>query len=200
MKRNIISLLILVTVAGIACKKNPQENPTEDKPPKEKKWTVITIAGNGLAYFADGPALTAEFRAPLDVAVTADGTIYVADAINHRIRKITNGQVTTFAGIGIQDTTSGNGAAAGFAFPSYLAMDMAGNIYTLDVEDPRVRKISPAAFVSVVAGSGANGFADGRADTAQFGKECLGIVTDGQGNIYVLDWKNRRIRKISITG
>jgi serine/threonine-protein kinase len=63
-----------------------------------------------------------------------------------------------------------------------------------------VRKISPAAFVSVVAGSGATGFADGGVDTAKFEKECSGIDTDEQGNIYVLDWKNRRIRKISITG
>jgi hypothetical protein len=59
----------------------------------------------------------AEFRAPLDVAITSDGTIYVADAINHRIRKISQGQVFTFAGIGVQDTTSGNGTVAGFAFP-----------------------------------------------------------------------------------
>ena len=54
--------------------------------------------------------------------------------------------------------------------------------------------------MSVVAGSGVNGFADGRADTAKFGKECLGLVADESGNIYVVDWKNRRLRMISIDG
>lgn len=208
MKRNLILLLLFITVAGIiACKKYKQEFHPADTPPspadtlpREKKWVVTTIAGDGTPWFADGPALTAKFRAPLDVAVSDDGTIYVADAINHRIRKIAKGQVLTFVGNGTQDTTSGNSSVAGFAFPSYLAIDKSGYLYTLDVEDPRVRKISPAAFTSVVAGNGVNGFADGRADTSKFGKECSGIVTDGQGNIYVMDWKNRRIRKISIDG
>lgn len=209
MKRNLILSLLFITVAGsIACKRYKQEYlpvDTPQPPPAdtllhEKKWIVITVAGNGEAFFADGPALTAKFRAPQDVVVTVDGTIYVADAINHRIREIAEGQVSTFAGNGIQDTASGNGAAAGFAFPNYIATDTEGNLYTLDIEDPRVRKISAAAFVSVVAGSGVNGFADGRADTAKFGKECSGIATDEQGNIYISDWKNRRIRKISIDG
>lgn len=201
MKPNITLLPLLIAIAAnIGCSRSNQSLPPKIIPSSEKKWIVTTIAGNGLAYFADGPALMAEFRAPLDVAITSDGTIYVADAINHRIRKISQGQVSTFAGIGVQDTTSGNGSVAGFAFPSYLALDRNENLYTLDVEDPRVRKISPGAFVSVVAGNGLNGFADGRSDTAQFGKECAGIAIDDQGNIYVSDWKSRRIRKISITG
>ena len=193
-------VFVLVLSLSSSCKKNKQENPPVDPPPHEKKWVVTTVAGNGLAYFADGPALMAAFRAPLDVAVGDDGTIYVADAINHRIRKISDGLVSTFAGIGIQDTTSGRATVAGFAFPSYLVFDTIGNLYTLDVEDPRVRKISSSGFVSVVAGSGVDGFADGRADTAKFGKECLGIVADESGNIYVVDWKNRRLRMISIDG
>lgn len=193
-------VFVLVLSASTSCKKNKQEDPPVDPAPHEKKWVVTTVAGNGLAYFADGPALMAAFRAPLDVAVGEDGTIYVADAINHRIRKISDGLVSTFAGVGIQDTTSGRATVAGFAFPSYLAFDTVGNLYTLDVEDPRVRKISSSGFVSVVAGSGVNGFADGRADTAKFGKECLGVVADESGNIYVVDWRNRRLRMISIDG
>jgi sugar lactone lactonase YvrE len=200
MKRKCIFLLFPIVVCVTACKKSDQLSPPKIIPSPEKKWIVTTVAGNGLAYFANGPALMAEFRAPLDVAIADDGTIYVADAINHRIRKIASGQVSTFAGIGVQDTTSGSGNVAGFAFPSYIALDRDQNLYTLDVEDPRVRKISPAAFVSVVAGNGVNGFVDGRSDTAQFGKECAGITIDEQGNIYVSDWKSRRIRKISNTG
>ena len=125
MMRIYFIVFVLVLSASTSCKKNKQEDPPVDPAPHEKKWVVTTVAGNGLAYFADGPALMAAFRAPLDVAVGEDGTIYVADAINHRIRKISDGLVSTFAGVGIQDTTSGRATVAGFAFPSYLAFDTA---------------------------------------------------------------------------
>jgi NHL repeat len=198
MTRNLILFLLFVTVAGIACKKY-KSNPPEITPPAERKWVVTTVAGDGSASFANGPALMAKFRVPLDVAVTADGIIYVADALNHRIRKIAGGQVSTFAGFDRQDTTSGIGTAAGFAHPIQIVSDINGNLYTLDVNDFRVRKITPAALVTVAAGSGVRGFADGRADTAKFG-ESFGIVTDNEGNIYVSDWENKRIRKISVSG
>jgi len=195
-------LVAVMLTTVISCKKNNHEDrsPTQlpPVPATEKKWIVTTVAGNGAPFFADGPVLMARFRAPQDVAVTADG-IYVADGLNHRIRKIAGGEVTTFAGFGRQDTTSGIGTAAGFACPLQIVSDMTGNLYTLDVNDFRVRKITPAALVTVVAGNGVRGFADGRADTAKFG-ESVGIVADEQENIYVSDWENRRIRKISITG
>lgn len=196
MKVTSILFLVVLPVIGITCKKTTSTVAFT----KGKDWIVTTIAGDGMASFANGPNLTAEFRAPLDLVITADGIIYVSDAINHRIRKIEQGQVSTFVGTGVEDTTSGNSTIAGFAFPSYLTLDAMNNLYTLDVQDPRVRKISPDGFVSVVAGNGVNGFADGRADTSQFGIECSGIARDGEGNIYVLDWRNRRIRKISATG
>jgi len=187
--------VLLIIVYGICCKKNPSDN----TPPKEKKWMVSTVAGDGSPYFADGPALMAKFRAPQDIVVTPDGILYVADALNHRIRKIAEGQGSTFAGFDMQDTTSGVGTAAGFAHPIQVVSDVIGNLYTLDVNDFRVRKITPAALVPVAAGSGVRGFADGRADTTKFG-ESLGIVTDNEGNIYVSAWENKRIRKISVSG
>ena len=136
----------------------------------------------------------------MDVAVAEDGTIYVADALSHRIRKITGGQVTTFAGSDTSDTTNGPGVAAGFKLPDALTIDNNGNLYTLDIDDPRVRKISPGGFVTRYAGTGVEGFADGRADVAQFGEETSGIASDDQGNIYISDFDNKRIRKISGTG
>jgi sugar lactone lactonase YvrE len=199
MKQNLFISLVLLISALPACKKYNNLPPAGDKPPGEKKWIVTTVAGNGAALFADGPAATAEFNAPQDVVVSDFGVIYVADAINHRIRKIMTGQVSSFAGSGIQDTTGGIGTGAGFAHPIRLALDAAGNIYTLDVNDFRVRKITPAAVVTVVAGSGVRGFKDGGADVAEFG-ESLGIAVDQQGNIYVSDWENKRIRKISTSG
>ena len=163
------------------------------------KIVVTTVAGEGIAAFRDGPALTSRFRAPQDVAVTADGILYVADALNHRIRKIAGGLVTTLAGFDREDTISGLGTAAGFALPYQITADATGNLYTLDVHDYRVRKITPAGLVTVVAGNGFRGFADGEVDMAKFG-ESIGIVTDDQGNIYVSDLENYRIRKIDNTG
>jgi hypothetical protein len=74
-----------------------------------RKVVVTTVAGDGTPGFVDGPGTSAKFRMPLDVAVHVDGTIYVADAFNRRIRKISGGLVTTFAGNGNSDTLDGNG-------------------------------------------------------------------------------------------
>jgi len=189
-------LFSLLTIGAISCKKST----LTVESPKEKKWVVTTFAGNGLAVFNDGLNLSASFRAPLDVVVSSNGTIYVADANNHRIRKIDQGQVSTLAGVGIEDTTSGDHAVAGFSHPSYLALDATDNVYTLDVGDPRVRRVSTSGFVSVVAGNGINGFADGLVSLAEFGSECSGIDIDANGNIYVLDWRNRRVRKVTLGG
>jgi DNA-binding beta-propeller fold protein YncE len=197
-KRTAVALVLCISLVNPACKKHPADNsgliPTPDK-----KWMVTTIAGDGDPGFQDGPSSTARLRAPLDVAVDDEGLIYVSDAINHRIRIIANGQVTTFAGQSMADTTSGSRSAAKFLLPGSLALDRTGDLYTLDIEDPRIRKVT-GDFVSVVAGSGINGFADGDADSARFGRECSGIAIDEWGNIYVMDWKNRRLRKINTTG
>ena len=187
---------VLATVLIMSCNKNA--NTTMPGPTKEK-WVVTTVAGDGLAHFSDGPALTAGFKAPQDVTVTPDGNIYVADAINHRIRKLTANVVTTYAGSGIEDTTGGPGGVAAFAFPIQLTTDLAGNLYTLDIDDFRIRKISSSALVTVVAGNGERGFADGSVADAEFG-ETTGIVADNQGNIYVSDNENKRIRKINTAG
>lgn len=195
----IISLLLIALTGNISCRKYNQGYAPVDPSPG-KKWTVTTIAGDGRPFFADGPVLSASFRDALDVAVAEDGTIYVADALNHRIRKISGGQVTTFAGSGTSDTTNGNGSIARFKLPDALTIDNNGSLYTLDIDDPRVRKISPDSFVTRYAGTGAEGFADGRADVAQFGEETSGIASDDQGNIYISDFDNKRIRKVNVTG
>src|SRR5690348_542962 len=116
---------VFATVLLMSCNKNDS---TTVPDAAKKKWVVTTIAGDGIAHFSDGPALTAGFKAPQDVAVTPDGNIYVADAINHRIRKLTADVVTTYAGSGVDDTTSGQGTAAAFELPIQLANDAAGNL------------------------------------------------------------------------
>ncbi len=81
-----------------------------------------------------------------------------------------------------------------------MALDTKGNLYTLDVSDSRIRKISPAADVSTYAGTAMPGFADGAITIAQFRISQGGIAADSQGNIYGADFNNQRIRRISISG
>jgi DNA-binding beta-propeller fold protein YncE len=160
---------------------------------------VSTVAGDGTAGFLDGPALTAKFKFPLDVAILPNGVIYVADAFNSCIRKIENGIVTTFAGNGNANITNGNSSEARFKIPNRLALDIEGNLYLLDAADPRIRKITRAADVYTYAGTNVFGFKDGESIVAQFGQS-FGIVADKHGNIYIADSQNDSVRKISFKG
>lgn len=202
MKKYFIPLIVLILIAVAGCKKdkqgyNPPEPPTE--PPTQKKWIVTTVAGNGTASFVNGPALSATFHFPEDVAVGNDGTIYVSDVLNFCIRKIANGGVSNFAGGSGSGIVNGIGSSAQFKNPYSVTLDANGNLYTSDENDPRIRKISPAREVSVYAGIETPGFLDGNANEARFNSG-NSIVADAQGNVYVSDAFNHRIRKVSAAG
>ncbi|MBL7990637.1 MAG: IPT/TIG domain-containing protein, partial [Candidatus Kapabacteria bacterium] len=156
---------------------------------------VTTLAGSGTGGFADGFGVAAQFNLPTSVGVeSSTGNVYVADSQNFRIRKINigTGEVTTIAGSAISGTADGTGAAAQFINPIGCSIDGSGNIYTTDVS--RVRRITPDGVVTRIAGS-TPGFADGAPLTAQF-NVTRGVAIDNQGNIYVGDEGNNRIRKI----
>ncbi len=161
---------------------------------------VVTVAGNGTLGFADGTSSDARFYQPTGVALDADGNIYVADAENHRIRKITpTGTVSTLAGSSTNGSVDGTGADAQFNSPRAVAVDALGNVYVADGVNHKIRKITPAGVVTTLAGSGTSGFADGDGIAAQFYFP-KGIAVDGDGNIYVADDINHRIRKITPAG
>jgi sugar lactone lactonase YvrE len=161
---------------------------------------VSTVAGAGPAGFRDGPATSALFYYPQDVAVDAQGNVYVADTSNQRIRKITlGGTVTTLAGAGGYGFADGPGSSAYFASPTGVAVDAQGNVYVADQGNQRIRKIAPDGTVSTLAGSGSYGFADGAAATAQFAS-LAGVAVDAQGDVFVADQSNRRVRKIAPDG
>ena len=159
---------------------------------------VRSLAG-ATSGFADGVGEDARFHFISGVAVDAAGNIYVGDRQNHRIRKVTPaGVVSTLAG-STQGFADGVGAAARFNNPWGVAVDAAGNVYVGDLSNRRIRKITPAGVVSTLAGSGANGSADGDGIVAQF-SDPTGVAVDAAGTVYVADGGNSRIRKITPAG
>lgn len=196
MTQNNLSFLLFFAISiliTVSCKKSNNQSTSIQT---EKKATVTTIAGDGREAFVNGPALSASFHTPLDVAVSADGTIYVADFNSHRIRKIAGGQVTTLAGNDAFDILNGDGENASFKNPYRVQVDANGNVYVLDQEDSRVRKITAAGHVTTYAGSSEDGFLDGASADAEFALNEEGILAGADGNIYIGDTFNNRIRRI----
>jgi hypothetical protein len=161
---------------------------------------VSTLAGSGTATFADGTGAAASFKYPAGVAVNG-GDVWVADASNERIRKVTSGGVvTTLAGSAtFAPFSNGTGAAASFNSPQGVALDAAGNAYVADQNNHRIRKVTPAGVVTTLAGSGTPSFNDGLADVAEF-KSPTGVAVDAADNVYVTDKNNHRVRKITSVG
>jgi DNA-binding beta-propeller fold protein YncE len=120
--------------------------------------------------------------------------MYVADNGNYCIRKITPaGKVSRFSGAGTHGLADGDAGAAQFYFIYDMVMDKEGNILLTDGD--RIRKVSPAGRVSTIAGS-TTGYADGDGPTAKFNYPA-GLAIDNEGNLYVADAMNNRIRKVS---
>jgi sugar lactone lactonase YvrE len=161
---------------------------------------VATLAGSGTRGSANGTGTAASFKDPLGVATDASGNVYVADASNNLIRKISPaGVVSTFAGSGQYGSANGTGTAASFGGPFGVATDASGNVYVGDSGNNLIRKISPAGVVSTLAGSGQIGASNGTGTAASFNYPA-GLATDASGNVYVGDPGNQLIRKISPAG
>jgi sugar lactone lactonase YvrE len=164
---------------------------------------VTTLAGTaGSSGSADGTGAAASFASPKGITTDSAGNVYVADANNHTIRKITSaGVVTTLAGtVGSYGSADGTGAAASFNYPQGITTDSAGNLYVADTSNSIIRKITSAGVVSTFAGAvWATGSADGTGAAASF-NNTFGTATDSAGNVYVADSGNHTIRKITSAG
>ena len=161
---------------------------------------VSTFAGDGTKTFKEGNGTAAAFYNPNGVAVTANGVVYVADAGNNRIRKITAmADVSTLAGDGFQGFKEGAGNQAEFKIAQGVALDAAGNVYVADSYNSSIRKITPAGEVSTLAGNGTYGFQDGTGSAARFSYP-PSLTVDAAGFIYVADNGNNSIRRVSPAG
>jgi len=164
---------------------------------------VSTFAGApAQSGTADGAATAARFSFSNGVALDREGNLFVADMDNGTIRKITRaGVVTTFAGTpGKGGSADGAGAAAQFGGIATLAMDQAGNLYAAEFYNNTVRKVTPSGQVSTFVGTaGKAGGVDGKGAAAQLAGP-NDIAADSHGNLYIADFYNNTVRKITPDG
>jgi uncharacterized protein (TIGR03437 family) len=166
--------------------------------------TLTIFAGNGVrAYSGDGgQALRAAFSSPSGIAVDRNGNVYVADSLNHRVRRIAHdGIIATIAGTGIAGYSGDGGPAdqAALNSPARLALDAAGaNLFILDYQNNVVRRVDAQGRIATVAGhknsvaNPENGIAT-NATLSNPGQ----IIVDSAGNLYIADTNNNRILKVT---
>jgi hypothetical protein len=162
--------------------------------------TVSTFAGDKTTSgFADGTGTAARFNMPLDILADANNNLYVSDAENHRIRKITPaGVVTTLAGSSTIGSTDGTGAAASFSTPAGMCWYSPTELLVTDLGMQKIRKVNiTTGVVTTVAGQGSYGTDDGDALTVAKFAVPTDVTIDDMKNIYVTDYN--AIRKISGT-
>jgi sugar lactone lactonase YvrE len=166
---------------------------------------ITTIAGSGaVGYNGDGgPATAAALFGPTAVAVDASGNVFIADYGNHRIREVVRatGNITTVAGNGTGGYAGDGGpaTAAKLYYPSGVALDASGNIYIADNYNHRIREVSQATgTITTIAGNGTGGYGgDGGPATSAKLYYPQGVAVDANGNVFIADYFNQRIREVA---
>jgi len=164
---------------------------------------VTTLAGAASTPgSADGTGSSARFYGPEGVALDGTDTLYIADTVNHTIRKIvlSTAAITTVAGqVGIAGSADGTGAAATFNAPSGVTVGASGTLYVTDSENNTIRKIAADGAVTTLVGlAGSSGAADGTGSAARFSNPSALAADSSGANLYVLDTDNHTVRKVVI--
>jgi len=167
---------------------------------------ISTIAGTGTAGFSGdgGPATAAQINSAEKVAVGPDGSVYLSDYENHRIRRIDPaGIITTYAGTGTAGYTGAGGPAiqAKIDGPNDLVVASDGTLYFADLGSDTIQKITPNGTISTIAGTGEGGYSGdgGPATAAKLNVPSVSLGPDG-GTFYIADYRNNRIRRIDPNG
>jgi len=163
---------------------------------------VDVFAGNGTAGAGgdNGPAALAMLNQPNDVAEDSAGNIYIADFMNHRIRKVTpGGVISTFAGTGIPGALGDNGpaVAAQLQFPACVLVGPGDVVYICDKANNRIRRVQ-GGVITTVAGSGVAGFSGDGPATAAALNEPEDAAFDATGRIVFSDQGNNRVRVLDL--
>lgn len=164
--------------------------------------TITTFAGTGTQGYSgdNGDALNARLNYPRGVAVDTAGNLYIADASNYRIRKVTPQRIiTTVAGNGTWGSTGDGGPAtsAQLASPVDVAAGSDGSLYIPENATHKVRKVSPGGIISTIAGTGIAGSGgDGGLATAAQLNGPTQVALDAQNNLFISDSANLRVRRV----
>ncbi len=163
--------------------------------------TIMTLAGNGTAgYKTDGVAATAaELNSPTGLAMDSSNNLFVADTNNERVREITAGMISTFAGTGMAGRGQEGLASADMPLsaPRGVCTGSDGSVYIVDTNNSRVLVAPPGGVVTTFAGNGSPGYT-GDGDLAPFAQLDLPVACalDGLGNLYIADTGNHSIREV----
>ena len=167
-------------------------------------WRMDTIVGGRDNIGDNGPATSSRLQEPVSVAVDGAGNLYISDGVNYRVRRVdaATGIITTVAGTGERGYSGDGGLAVEAEFGSItdVAVDGAGNLYTADAPNHRVRRVDAATgIITTVAGTGVQGYGGdgGRAVEARLNSP-TGVAVDSAGNLYIGDLENFRIRRVDV--
>jgi sugar lactone lactonase YvrE len=158
---------------------------------------INTVAGGGTSLLENASATKAQLANSFGIAVDSTGILYIADTDNNRIRKVTGGVIATVAGSGTQGFSGDNGPAtsAKLALPTGIALDSNGNLYIADSDNNRIREVSNGVITTAAGGRSSLGD-NGPATSAQINSP-TGVAIDSAGNLYIADFGDSRIRKVS---